>query len=87
MDDSAGVTLRMEDDGRNKLWKIDADAEIGVRGTWGRLEDLQRGDRVWAWIRPDRVGEPSTIFVLVDEISEDIEDDRLGGSSHPQRPA
>ena len=64
------IRLRSEEDGQEKTWAIDADAEVRVRGWWGALEDLDKGDRLWFWVRLDRDGKPRAVFMLADEISE-----------------
>jgi len=64
------VTLRLEPDGQEVVWPVDPEAEIRVRGSWGGWEDFAAGQRVWAWVRPDRQGKPKAVFMLADEISE-----------------
>ena len=64
------LRLRAENDAQEKTWPVDPDAEVRVQGGWGGLEDLAKGDRVWAWIRLDRESKPRSIFLIADEISE-----------------
>jgi hypothetical protein len=64
------IRLRSEEDGEEKTWALDAEAEIRIRGWWGGLEDLVPGERIWFWVRPDREGKLRAIFMVADEISE-----------------
>jgi hypothetical protein len=64
------VALRLENETAEKAMPIDADAEIRVRGGWGRLEDLAKGERVWTWMRIGRDGKPRAVILIADEISE-----------------
>jgi hypothetical protein len=68
------VTLLLEEklNGEQEAaaWKVHADAEVKVHGWWGRLEDLEEGDRVWAWFDVDRDKHPRSIILLADEVSE-----------------
>jgi hypothetical protein len=64
------VTLLVEGEKEPKAWALAPDAEIKVKGWWGRLEQLRPGDRVWAWFQLDRHKRPSAIFMLADEPSE-----------------
>ena len=64
------VTLRLESDGKERPLNLNPDAEIRIRGSWGRLDDLSQGDRVWIWRALDREKKPAGIIFLADEISE-----------------
>ena len=66
------VELLMEGEEDVRVWKLDSDAELKVRGFWGRLEEFRSGDRVWAWIRLDGKKRPIRVFLLADEISEQV---------------
>ncbi len=76
VDESArSVKTRLEGDDFISEWPLNADAEVKVRGWWGRLEQLQKGDRVWVWLAVDRKRQPKSIMTLADEVSEqDIHD-------------
>jgi hypothetical protein len=72
------VTLLFEGEKQSKQWPLLPDAEVKVAGWWGRPEQLRPGDRVWAWFQVNRRKEPTAIFMLADEPSEqDIHDGRL----------
>src|SRR5207237_514889 len=45
------VTLLIEGEKLAKVWPLTPDAEVKVLGWWGRLDELQKGDRVWAWFK------------------------------------
>lgn len=64
------VTLHPEGEAKESTWTLVPDGEIKVHGFWGRLEDLQKGDRVWAWFHIDRKGKPSALAMLADEMSQ-----------------
>jgi hypothetical protein len=64
------VTLLIEGETLAKVWPLTPDAEIKVSGWWGRLDQLTAGDRVWAWFKTDRAGQPAAVFMLADELSE-----------------
>jgi hypothetical protein len=64
------VTLLIEGEGLAKIWPLTPDAEVKVAGWWGRLDQLKPADRVWAWFKTDRSGQPVGIFMLADELSE-----------------
>jgi hypothetical protein len=66
------LILHMEAASQEKTWLLDADAEVRVRGAWGTLDDLVRGDRLWVWARVDRDGKPRAVFMVADEISEQV---------------
>jgi hypothetical protein len=70
------VTLLLEKEDLPKVWNVWPDAEIKIAGFWGRLDQFQVNDRVWAWFRLDRDKHPSEIMMLADELSEQ---DMLGG--------
>jgi hypothetical protein len=70
------VTLLIEKEELPKVWNVMPDAEIKVGGFWGRLDQLQVDDRVWAWFRLDRDKQPAEIMMLADELSEQ---DMVGG--------
>jgi hypothetical protein len=64
------VTLLAEGEKAAKEWPLVPDAEVKRAGWWARLEQLQTGDRVWAWFKTDRRKQPVGICMLVDELSE-----------------
>ncbi len=64
------VTLLIEGEEKPSTWKIDPRAEIKVLGWWGRLSQISKGDRVWAWFGVDRGKKPRSVLMLADEISE-----------------
>lgn len=70
LDREGRVRLRVEGDPEEKAWPLDPEAEIRVHGTWGAVEDLKAGERVWAWVRTDRDKKPRGIFMIADEMSE-----------------
>ncbi len=63
------VTLLVEGEAEPKSWPLAADAEVKRAGWWARLDQLRVGDRVWAWLQLDRVGQPVAVSMLCDEIS------------------
>jgi hypothetical protein len=64
------VTLRIDGDKADTTWPLTAEAEIKVRGWWGRLAQLEKMSRVWAWFHVDRARKPKAIFMLADAGSE-----------------
>jgi hypothetical protein len=64
------VTLLIEGEKVAKVWPVEPDAEIKLRGWWGRLEQFRPGDRVWAWLKLDRKKNPVSVVMLADELSE-----------------
>jgi hypothetical protein len=64
------VTLLIDGDKEPTTWPITSDAELKVHGWWGRLEQFQPDQRVWAWFSVDRAKKPRAIFMLSDEPSE-----------------
>jgi hypothetical protein len=64
------VTLLLEGEKVAKVWPVEPDAEVKVRGWWGRLEQFRPGDRVWAWLKLDRKKNPISVVMLADEPSE-----------------
>ena len=73
------VQLAIEGDERVTSWPVLDDAEIKIRGWWGRIEQLRNGDRVWVWFWVDQNKKPVSVLMLADEVSEqDIHD-------HPHR--
>lgn len=64
------VTLLIEGENLAKAWDVQPDAEIKVNGWWGRLDQLQVNDRVWAWFDVDRAKQPRGVRMLADELSE-----------------
>ncbi len=67
---SHSVTLLVDGEKTPTTWKLTPDAEIKVRGWWGRLAHLEPERRVWAWFKVDRAKKPVAIFMLADELSE-----------------
>ncbi len=64
------VTLLLEGEKEAKTWNINPDAEIKIRGWWGRPDQLVKGDRVWIWFDVDRKKQPKSILMIADEISQ-----------------
>src|SRR6266478_6018890 len=64
------VTLLIEGESLAKVWPLVPDAEVKIAGWWGRLDQLQLGDRVWIWFKTDRAKQPVAIAMLADELSE-----------------
>ncbi len=64
------ITLQIEGDKEATTWRLTPDAEFKVSGWWGRLEQFQPGQRVWAWFHVNRDKKPHAIFMLSDEASE-----------------
>src|SRR5262245_28932375 len=64
------VTLIIDGEKEAKAWPLTPDAEIKVAGWWGRVEQLPKGARVWAWFHSDRKKIPTSVFLLADELSE-----------------
>ena len=65
------ITLLTDGEADAKTWTIEPDAEVKRFGWWGRLEQFQVGDRVWAWFKIDRRKEPEAISMLCDEPTEE----------------
>ncbi|HLN28795.1 MAG TPA: DUF3179 domain-containing (seleno)protein [Gemmataceae bacterium] len=64
---SRTVTLLLDGEKVAKVWVLEPDAEVKVRGWWGRLEQFKPGDRAWAWLKLDRKKNPVSIAMLADE--------------------
>src|SRR5579871_6331969 len=64
------VTLLIDGESLAKEWAVAPDAEVKVAGWWGRLDQLARGDRVWAWFQTARSGQSVGVSMLADELSE-----------------
>ena len=64
------VTLLIEGESEPKSWPLAPDAEVKRAGWWARLDQLRVGDRVWAWLQLDRVGQPVAVSMLCDELSQ-----------------
>jgi hypothetical protein len=64
------VTLLADGDKNPVIWTLTPDAEIKVRGWWGRLEQLEIDRRVWVWFKVDRTKKPVAIFMLSDELTQ-----------------
>jgi hypothetical protein len=64
------VTLLIEGEELPKVWPVVPDAELKVAGWWGRLDQLRKGDRVWAWFKTDRHDQAIALSMLADELSE-----------------
>jgi hypothetical protein len=64
------VTILFDGDKAPTDWQITPDAELKVRGWWGRLEQFPKGERVWAWFTINRSKQPRSIFMLADSASE-----------------
>jgi hypothetical protein len=64
------VTLLLDGEKVAKVWPVEPDAEFKINGWWGRLEQFQPGQRVWAWLKLDRKKNPTSVAMLADEVSE-----------------
>lgn len=64
------VRLQLEGDEAPTTWPVLPDAEIKIHGWWGRLDQLQQGDRVWVWLATDRRQQPNSVLMVADELSE-----------------
>jgi hypothetical protein len=64
------ATLVLDGEKAARVWPVEPDAEIKVAGWWGRLEQFQPGQRVWAWLKLDRKKRPLSVIMLADEVSE-----------------
>lgn len=64
------VTLQLDGESEAKSWPVEPDAEIKISGWWGRLEQFQSGDHVWAWMKLDRRKNPVSIVMLADAATE-----------------
>jgi hypothetical protein len=65
-------TVKLLIDGENdqKSWPLTPDAEVKVKGWWGRLGQLRPAERVWCWFKLDRAKKPVAVFMLADDLSE-----------------
>ena len=66
------VKLHIEGDSEPSTWPLKPDAEIKIRGWWGRLEQIPAGDRVWVWFAVDRKKNPRSVLLVADEPSEQV---------------
>lgn len=64
------ITFLVEGESQPQTWPLAADAEIKRVGWWGRLDQMQLGDRVWVWMQLDRVKQPVAVSYLTDELTE-----------------
>jgi hypothetical protein len=64
------VTLLLDGETEAKTWPLEPDAEVKVAGWWGRLDQFQPGDRVWAWLKLDRKKTPVAVVMLADAATE-----------------
>jgi hypothetical protein len=82
------VTLLIDGEKDARSWSLTPDAEVKIAGWWGRLEQLPKGARVWAWFHTDRKKAPVSIFLLADEASlAAIHDARPAADAEPKRQA
>jgi hypothetical protein len=63
------ATLTIDGETEAKSWTLTPDSEIKIAGWWGRLDQLPKGTRVWAWFHTDRKKNPASVFLLADEAS------------------
>lgn len=70
--DPAGRKLYFLKDGETTPsgWSLEPDAEVKIGGWWGRLEQINVGDRVWVWLKLDRKKNPVSIAMVADDVSE-----------------
>lgn len=64
------VTLLLDGEKVAKAWPLEPDAEVKVRGWWGRPGQFRPGDRVWVWLKLDRRKTPVSVVMLADASSE-----------------
>lgn len=64
------VTLLVEGEKEPATWTVNPDAEVKVRGFWGRLDQFTPGSRVWVWFDLTRQQKPKSILMLSDELSQ-----------------
>lgn len=82
------VTLLIDGDKEPTTWPLTPDAEVKVAGWWGRVEQLPKGARVWAWFHSDRKKNPTSVFMLADELSEkEIHGQKEAGDLDAKREA
>ena len=69
------IQLALEGGKEESSWPVLVDAEIKIRGWWGRIAQLRPGERVWVWFFVDQNKEPVSVLMVADELSEqDIHD-------------
>ena len=66
------VRLKIDGEKEISLWEVQPDAEMKVKGWWGRLDQFGKSDRVWVWFTMDRKKNPKRILMLADELSEQL---------------
>jgi hypothetical protein len=82
------VTLLIDGEKEARTWPLTPDAEVKVAGWWGRAEQLPKAARVWAWFHSDRRKNPTSVFMLADELSEqDIHGKKNAGDLEAKRQA
>jgi hypothetical protein len=64
------VSLLFDGEKVAKLWNVEPDAELRVNGWWGRLEQFQKEQRVWVWLKLNRDKQPVAVAMMADELSE-----------------
>jgi Protein of unknown function (DUF3179) len=64
------VKLLIEGEKEAKEWSVEPDVEIKTFGWWGRINQFDKGDRVWVWFKTDRKKQPASILMMADEVSE-----------------
>ena len=64
------IAVVAEGDDMPRIWPLTPDAEVKIAGWWGRLDQLQVGDRVWLWFKTNRNKKPVAVCMLADELSE-----------------
>ena len=79
------VTLLIDGETEARAWPLTADAEVKVAGWWGRLDQLPRGARVWAWFHTDRKKNPTSVFMLADAASEAAIHDKPPAADHAEK--
>lgn len=80
------VKLLLDGDKEPTDWPLVPDAEVKVRGWWGRLDQFAAGQRVWAWFHIDRKKKPTALLMLADAASEqDIHSARMPDDFEKQR--
>ena len=70
VDAKAGtVSLLFDGETVAKVWPVEPDAEVKVKGWWGRLEQLRVGSKVWVWLKLDRNKSPVSVVMIADQAS------------------
>ncbi len=63
------VTLLLDGEKTAKRWAVEPDAEVWIDGFWGRLDQLPKNAKVWAWLKLDKNKNPIAVAMIADETS------------------